>query len=141
MAKIARYVRDKANDYRPHSDGSGSFSSFAVSEQIRRPTREGAELIAGIARGMAPKKSGNYSRSFAIGRNRTFWFKPRNGPLQRRAVVEVINTADDAAAIEFGSGKPSIGKSTGQDRPQGGNNRAFRILGRAAARVGDFHGD
>lgn len=141
MAKLIRYVRDKANDYKPHSDGSGSFSSFAVSEQIREPTREGADDIMGIARGISPKGSGEYSRSFRIGRNRTFWFKPQNGPLQRRALVEVINTSDKAPAIEFGSGAPSVGDSAGAKRPQGGNNRSFRVLGRAAARVGDFHGD
>lgn len=141
MAKIIRYKRDKANDFKPHEDGSLPFSSFAISEQIRKPTRQGAELIAGIARGIAPKGSGAYSTSFRIGKAKRFMFKPRSGPLQPRAVVEVVNTDEKAAAIEFGSGQPSVGDAAGDPRPQGGSNQPFRVLGRAAARVGDFHGD
>lgn len=140
MPKRIRYKRDRANDYRRHADGSGSFSEFAVSEQIRKPTKQGAELAMGIMRGIAPKGSGDYSTSFAIGRARTIWFKPKGGPLQRRAVVEIINTSPDAAAIEFGSGRASEGKSAGKPRPQGGSNKPFRVMMRGASRVGDFSG-
>lgn len=135
--KRAKYKRDRANDYRPHSDGSGSFSAFAVSEQIRKPVKQGAELVIGIARGMSPGgPGGTYANSFEIGRARTFWFKPKSGPLQRRAVVEVINTDPKAAAIEFGSGGQGEGASAGGARPQGGSNRAYRVLMRAGGRVG-----
>jgi hypothetical protein len=130
MAKIARYVRDKANDYRRHSDGSHSFSAFAVSEQIREPVKQAADQVIGIARGIGPKKSGNYISSFGIGTKRTFWFKPKDGPLQLAA---------NAAAIEWGSGVPNTGATPDIERPQGGNNQPFRVLGRAGARVGDFH--
>jgi hypothetical protein len=139
MAKIARYVRDRANDYTRHSDGSQSFSAFAISDQIREPCKQAADLVIGIARGIAPKKSGDYAASFGIGPKQAFWFKPIEGPLQLRAVVEVVNTSDKAPAVEFGSGEPSVGESSGDPREQGGSNRAFRVLGRAAARVGDFH--
>lgn len=139
--RVARYRRDKANDYRPHDDGSGSFSAFAVSEQIREPVKLGARAVIGIARSLAPKGGGRYASSFEIGRERTFWFKPRSGPLQRRAQVEVINTAPYAVAIEFGSGESSEGDTAGEARPQGGWNRPYRVLGRAGARVGDFHGE
>ena len=140
MAKIARYVRDRPNDFAPHSDGSGSMSSFVISSQIRRPVMLAALEVIGIAKAMAPKESGEYSRSFAIGqRRKMFMFKPEGEPLQPRALVEVINTAESAPAIEFGSGKRSVGDSAGDPRPQGGGNKPFRILGRAGARVGDFH--
>lgn len=136
MAKIAHYRRDRANDFKPHSDGSESFSSFAVSDQIRRPVRLAAAQVVGIARGIAPKKSGRYALSFEIGKAKEFMFKPRNGPLQRRAVIEVINTDPKAVAMEFGSGE---GSTDGEYRPQGGGNLPFRTLGRAGARVGDYH--
>lgn len=139
--RVIRYKRDRANDYRPHKDGSGSFSAFAVSEQIRKPVRAGAELVIGIARGISPGgPGGTYAGSFEIGRKRTIWFKPITGPLQRRAIVEVINTDPKAAAIEFGSGRPSVGASKGKGRPQGGSNRAYRVLMKAGGRVGDFSG-
>lgn len=140
MTKRATYKRDRANDYRRHADGTESFSAFAVSEQIRKPTIQGAEMVAGIARGIAPKFGGGYARSFKIGRTRTIWFKPKQGPLQRRAVVEVINDDPKAVAMEFGSGPSSVGGSAGGARPQGGSNPAFRVLMRAGKRVGDFHG-
>lgn len=139
MAKIARYVRDRPNDFTRHSDGSQSMSAFVISDQIRNPCKQAADLIIGIARGISPQKSGDYRDSFGIGPKQAFWFKPADGPLQLRAVVEVVNTSDKAPAIEFGSGRPNEGQSPDIPREQGGSNRPFRILGRAAARVGDFH--
>lgn len=136
---IATYRRDRPNDFRRHSDGSAPFSSFAVSDQLRRPTLQLAHVIVTIARRIAPRHTGEYAASFAINtRTKEFVFKPRGYPRQRRAVVEVINTDEKAAAIEFGSGEPSVGDSSGESRPQGGFNTNFRVLGRAAAKVGDF---
>lgn len=136
MAKIIRYVRDRPNDFRPHDDGSLPMSAFVVSDKIRRPCLQAAHHLIGIARGLAPKKSGAYSESFGIGPAKEFMFKPAGEPLQRRAVVEVVNTDDKAVAMEFGSGE---GSTDGEYRPQGGGNLPYRVLGRAAARVGDFH--
>lgn len=136
MARIVTYRRDRPNDYKPHTDGSGSMSSFVISDQIRDPLLSAGRLIIGIARGIAPKKTGTYANSFAIGKKTTFMFKPAGEPLQRRAVVEVINTDDKAVAMEFGSGE---GSTDFEYRPQGGGNLPYRVLGRAGARVGDFH--
>ena len=135
------YKRDRPNDYKPHDDGSLSFSSFAISDKIRRPCVLAGYQVIGIARGLAPKESGDYAGSFKLGKAKTFMYKPRGFPRQRRALVEVINTSPKAPAIEFGSGPPSEGDSAGEARPQGGSNQVFRVLGRAGAKVGDLSGD
>jgi len=139
MAELIRYRRDRANDFRRHSDGSAPMSSFVISNQIRRPCVEAAYAVIGIAQGLAPKGSGAYAALFGIGKRERFMFKPAGEPLQPRAVAEVINTDDKAPAIEWGSGQANDGASPDTDRPQGGSNQPFRVLGRAGARVGDFH--
>jgi hypothetical protein len=136
MARLIRYRRDKPNDFRPHTDGSLSMSSFVISGQIRHPCLQAAAEVIGIAKSIAPKKSGTYARSFGIGPAKKFWFKPVGEPLQLRAVVEVVNTDDKAVAMEFGSGE---GSTDGEYRPQGGGNLPYRVLGRAGGKVGDFH--
>jgi hypothetical protein len=111
-------------------------SSFVISGQIRHPCLVAAGELIGIAQNIAPKKSGTYSRAFRVGPKKKFWFKPHGEPLQLRAVVEVENTDDKAVAMEFGSGE---GSTDGEYRPQGGGNLPYRVLGRAGARIGDFH--
>ena len=129
---IATYRRDRPNDFRRHSDGSAPFSSFAVSDQLRRPTLQLAHVIVTVARRMAPRHTGEYAASFAINtRTKEFVFKPRGYPRQRRAVVEVINTDSKSPAIEFGNA----------DLPQGGGNRPQRILLKAGLKVGSPPGE
>jgi len=55
-----------------------------------------------------------------------------------RATALVGNTAAHAAAVEFGSGEPSVGDTSGETRPQGGYNYAYRVLGRAGRAFGDW---
>ena len=139
MAKLIRYRRDKPNDFTPHTDGSLPMSAFVISGQIRHPCLQAAAEVIGIAKSIAPTKSGTYANAFGIGPDKKFWFKPVGEPLQLRAVVEVVNTDTKAVAIEFGSGEQSVGDSAGDERPQGGWNKPYRVLGRAGAKVGDFH--
>jgi hypothetical protein len=136
---LVYYQRDKVNSYKMHEDGSYPMSAFVESDKIRRPCLQAAYQVIGIARGLAPKNRGRYASSFGIGKRKVFLFKPAGEPRQRRAVVEVINTDPAAGAIEWGSGRPNEGASPGEPRPQGGSNQPFRVLGRAAAKVGDFH--
>jgi hypothetical protein len=139
MAKLIRYRRDRPNDFTPHSDGSLPMSAFVKSAQARHPALQAAGDVIRIAKGLAPKGSGNYAGSFGIGPAKEFWFKPHGEPLQLRAVAEVTNSAESAPAIEWGSGLSNDGASPETTRPQGGSNKPFRVLGRAGARVGDYH--
>lgn len=139
MARVMRYVRDKPNDFTPHSDGSLPMSAFVKSAQIRHPCLQAAGDVIRIAQGLAPKGSGEYAAAFGVGPTKEFWFKPAGEPLQLRAVAEVTNSSDKAPAIEWGSGAANDGSPGTTDRPQGGSNKPFRVLGRAGAKVGDFH--
>ena len=136
------YKPDRPGDFTPHSDGSGSFSAFAVSDQMRKPLRRAAFEIIAIAKTVVPRSSdgrdGHYMDHFAINEAHGTYVGKSRSP---RAVVEVTNDAKNAVAVEFGSGEPSLGDSSGQGREQGGWNRAMRPLGRAAALIGDYHGD
>lgn len=140
----ARYVPDRPGDYRPHKDGSGSFSSFAVSEQIRKPLKRAAFDIIALAKAdptvtrSTDERDGHYVDHFSINEAHGTYIKTRFGRVPR-AVVEVINDAKNAVAVEFGSGESSVGDSAGEGRPQGGWNKQKRPLGRAASRIGDFH--
>ena len=138
MAKVIRYKPDKPGDFTPHDDGSGSFSTFAVSPQMRKPLMRAAYEIIAIAKTFVPRstdpRGGHYQDHFAA--HSTYDVKVGGIP---RAAAEVTNDYVTAAAMEFGSGDPSIGSSAGEDRPQGGWNKPKRPLGRAAGRVGDWH--
>jgi hypothetical protein len=138
--QVARYRPDKPGDFRPHSDGSGSFSEFTVSPQIRKPLLSAAYEIIAIAKSLVPRSSdprgGHYNDHFSINAVTGTYVGKRRSP---RAVVEVINDHPNAPAVEFGSGDPSVGISAGIDRPQGGWNKPKRPLGRAAGQVGDWH--
>jgi hypothetical protein len=136
MGKLIWYRRDRPNDFTPHSDGSLPMSAFVKSGQARHPALQAAGDVIRIAKSIAPKKSGDYAGSFGIGPAKEFWFKPHGEPLQLRAVVEVVNTDDKAVAMEFGSGE---GSTDQEYRPQGGGNHAYRVLGKAAGMVGDYH--
>jgi hypothetical protein len=136
--KVIRYKADKPGDFRPHEDGSGSFSSFAVSSQMRKPlVRAGHDIVA-IAKTIVPPsgdpRNGHYNDHFAV--HSTYDLKLKTGP---RAVAEVTNDYWTAPALEFGSGDPSIGDSAGEERPQGGWNKPKRPLGKAGGMIGDWH--
>lgn len=140
---IVTYKQDKVNDFRPHADGSGSFSSFAISAQLRKPLVRAGYNVIGIARGLVvpsdDERDGHYRDKFSIDNSqKTILFKPRGGPRAPRAVAVVQNTAKNAAALEFGSGDESVG-TPGIKRPQGGWNNMKRPLGRAGGKVGDWH--
>jgi hypothetical protein len=53
-----------------------------------------------------------------------------------RVTSNLGNTAAHAPAVEFGSGE---GSTDAEDRPQGGGNLPFRVLGRTGRAFGDFH--
>jgi hypothetical protein len=54
----------------------------------------------------------------------------------KRVTANLGNTADHAAAIEFGSGE---GSTDAEYRPQGGGNLPFRVLGKTGRAFGDFY--
>jgi hypothetical protein len=143
MGKRMTYKPDKANDYRPHSDGSGSFSSFAVSPQMRKPLVRAAYDIIAIAKADVGRsgddRNGHYVDGFSVDEVQAAYIKPKRGPRQARAVAEVQNDYWTAPAMEFGSGDPAIGSSAGEERPQGGWNKPKRPLGRAASKIGAWH--
>jgi hypothetical protein len=137
------YKPDRVNDYRPHSDGTGSFSSFAVSAQLRKPLVRASYDIIAIAKALVPPsedpRNGHYSDHFAVNKARATYLKPKRGPRQGRAVAIIVNDYPTAPAMEFGSGDPSVGLSAGAEREQGGWNKPKRPLGRAGGRVGQWH--
>lgn len=137
--RLVRYRPDKVNDFKPHEDGTGSFSSFLLSEQIRKPLNAAAKVVVAIATATAPSRSGDYASRFKVDETATIMFKPKGGKRHPRAIALVTNDSDHAAALEFGSGGRSVGTSSGQPRPQGGSNEPYRTLGRAAGKVGDWH--
>lgn len=143
MGKRLVYKPDKANDFRPHSDGSESFSAFAVSSQMRKPLLVAAFEIIGLAKADVGRsqddRNGHYSDGFSVNEVQAAYVKPKRGPRQARAVAEIQNDYWTAPAMEFGSGDPSIGLSSGEDRPQGGWNKPKRPLGRAASKIGDWN--
>ena len=138
MAKMIRYKADRPGDFKPHLDGSGSFSSFAVSPQMRKPLVRASFDIIAIAKSIVGRsgdpRNGHYSDHFSVNEAAGLVSK-RLGP---RAVAEVINDHDNAPALEYGSGDPSIGESAGLARPPGGWNKPKRPLGRAAGKVGNW---
>ena len=144
-AKMAVYKPDKSKDMAPHSDGSLPFGAFIVSSQIRKPLMTAAIEIVAIAKTLAGRsddpRDGHYSDHFSINEIHGGWIKTRTDPHSKRAVVEIINDAKNAVAIEIGSGWPSEGITGGAERiaKQAGWNKAKHPLGRAAKMIGDFH--
>lgn len=146
MARQLRYVRDKPDDHKPHSDGSLPFADFVVSSQIRRPLTLAAHDIVAIAKAdpqAAPSdddRDGHYIDHFNVTGQKVVLMATAADPKSRlRAAAVVENDAKNSVALEFGSGERSVGDSHGVGRPQGGWNKPKRILGRAASKVGDFH--
>lgn len=137
-----RYRADKPGQMTPNKESPGlqPFGAFAVSKRMQKLTiRIGMDVaaLAGtfVPSSSEPKDGPAYADSFHVvpGKIITIEGLPR-------VTSDVVNTADHAAALEFGSGDQSVGDSAGEPRPQGGSNKAMRPLGRAGAKIGDFHG-
>lgn len=125
--------------YEPTHYGPTNFAGFMVSAQIRRPLHEVGRAIIEIAQGIVPPsddpRNGHYSEHFSTA-DSTEFIATKRSVRSMRAVVYVENDSPSAAAMEFGSGAPSVGESKGQSRKQGGSNQQKRPLGRAATTIG-----
>ena len=143
--------------YKPkgRSPGFGTFGQFMVSDQIRKPLERAALDIIAIAKASVTTKTGgqrsddprsgtpgkpHYVDAFALhsrGRQ-TLVYDSRAGKMNPHAMVEISNHAENAIALEIGSGVRSQGTTGGAERQaeQGGWNRAKRPLGRAGRAVG-----
>ena len=125
--------------YEPTHYGRNNFAGFMLSEQIRLPLRGIAHEIIAVAKGFVPPsddpRNGHYSEHFSTV-DGTEFIATKREVRTVRAVVYVENDAPSAAAMEFGSGAPSVGTSKGQPRKQGGSNQQKRPLGRASMIVG-----
>ncbi|HEX5511614.1 MAG TPA: hypothetical protein VFX41_07840 [Actinomycetales bacterium] len=55
-----------------------------------------------------------------------------------RRSARVVNDAEHAAAVEFGSGERNDAMTGPNDRPQGGWNNPNRVLARAGSMVGEM---
>lgn len=131
------------------SPGFGTFKQFMVSDQIRKPLRMAAlDMIAlakaSVSRSDDPRsgKPGkpHYTDAFSLHTEglETLVFDGRVGRWNPHAMVQISNHAQNAIALEFGSGDPSEGLTGGRERQakQGGWNKAKRPLGRAGRAIG-----
>ena len=113
------------------------FGAFVMSPRMQGLVNKISRDTAIIARMLSPEgddpRDGKprYKDSFgtAVG-------KPVKIDGLLRVTGLVFNTAPHAVAIEFGSGE---GSTDAEDRPQGGGNLPFRVLGKAGRIMGDFH--
>lgn len=126
---------------RGKSPGYGTFGEFMVSDQMRKPVFRAAVDIVAIAKTLVDRskdeRDGHYTDKFSIhsGGLQTVVGKRRNP----RVMVQISNSAKNAVAVEFGSGPPATGPSTGEEREQGGWSKAKRPLGRAGVKVGRLY--
>jgi len=137
--------RVRVSDFHPSytargkSPDFGTFGDFMVSEQIQDPLREAAADIIEVAKTLVPPsqddRDGHYSDKFGVQAGRLRMVVGKAFP-NRRAIVRVTNSAKNAVALEFGSGREAEGTSRGEDRPQGGWNTAKRPLYRAGRKIG-----
>lgn len=102
--------------YKPDHRGIGR---FMVSEQARRPAIRIAHKIVPVAKADTPVQDGVLINSYEVDERPPNVFVLPGG---YRSVAKVVNTAPHAAAVEFGNKR----------------SRARRMLGRAAARFGDY---
>jgi len=126
------------------SPGFLSFDKFMVSDQIRKPLKRAAIDIIAIAKATVPRsddeRDGHYTDKFSIQGEglETLVFDSRVGMMNRHAMVQISNHAKNAIAVEFGSGYPSEGTTSGRERKekQRGWNKPMRPLGRAGRKIG-----
>lgn len=143
----ARFVPSYKREGR--SPEFGTFREFMVSDQIRKPLYRAAFDIIAIAKALVPRsddpRSGlpdkpHYADSFSIQGEglQTLIFDSRVGRWNPHAMVQISNHANNAIPVEFGSGWPSEGTTSGAERKakQGGWNKAKRPLGKAGRVIG-----
>lgn len=131
------------------SPGFDDFGKFMVSDQIRRPLGKACVDIIAIAKVLVPRsddpRSGtpekpHYTDAFSIQNIglETLVYDSRVGKMNRHAMAQISNHAENAIAMEYGSGWPSKGTTSGAERKekQGGWNKAKRPLGRAGRKIG-----
>lgn len=130
--------------YKPNgrSPGFGTFGEFMVSPQVRHPVTLAAVDIMNLARTLSPRSK--RQRTDDDGPAYRDGFRLHSKGLQTqvgkrrapRVMVQISNVSQHAVPVEFGSGPPAEGASSGQERPQGGWNKAARPLGRAGRKIG-----
>lgn len=138
MARSLRYVQDKPGRVTPYPESRGMlpFGAFAVSPRVQKLTIRIAKDVKALAKAISPEgedpRDGKpaYKDSFIVVPG-----KPLKIDGLLRSTALVGNTAPHATAIEFGSGE---GSTDAEDRPQGGGNLPFRVLGRAGSTIGEF---
>lgn len=139
---VVRYIPDRPQS-RGTRDGMLLIGDFAVSAQIRKPCVRAAYDIIAIAKAIIGRsddeRDGHYADKFAVNEIFGTRIKTKYGMVPH-AIAEITNSAKNAVAVEFGSGERSVGDSAGDPREQGGWNKPMRPLGRAASKIGDFHG-
>ena len=139
MARALYYKADRPGQKTPNKESPHlqPFGMFAVSPRIQALTIRIAKDVKAVAKAISPEgddpRDGKpaYRDSFIVVPGKPLKIK---GLL--RATALVGNTAPHATAVEFGSGE---GSTDAEDRPQGGGNLPFRVLGRAGSTIGDFH--
>jgi len=135
--RIVYYRADKPGKVTPYPGSPFlPFGAFAVSARMQGLMNKVGRDTAGLAKMFVPsgsdEKGGqSYRESFVIVPGSLVKIKGL-----RRVSTNVVNTADHAAALEFGSGEAS---GDGEPRPQGGGNLPKRPLGKAGMMMGDFH--
>lgn len=115
------------------------FGAFCMSPRmqglVNKVSRDGAIIARMLSPDGVDKEGGvKYRDSF---------FVKVGKPLRIDGLLRVTsligNSDPKAPAIEFGSGKASVGDSADVERPQGGSNEPFRVLGKVGRILGDFH--
>lgn len=134
-----QYKADKPGRVTPYPGSPFlPFGAFCISPRIQGLTlkigRDVATLAKMFVKPSDDERNGHYRDKFIV---------VPGAPLKiqglTRATALVGNTSPSAAAVEFGSGEPSVGDSAGDGRPQGGYSAPKRPLGKAGMMIGDFH--
>ena len=115
------------------------FGAFVMSPRVQGLITKVAGDMAVYARAISPdgpeedRKAGTarYKDSFKVTVGKALKIDGL-----KRVTANLGNTAEYAAAIEFGSGE---GSTDAEYRPQSGGNLPFRVLGRTGRAFGDFH--
>lgn len=134
------YRADKPGKKTPYYQSKGMlpFGAFCVSPRVQGLVLKIGRDTATLAKMFVPpsddERNGHYRDKFVVTPGKLLKIEGLE-----RATSLVGNTSPSAAAVEFGSGEPSVGDSSGESRPQGGYNVAKRPLGKAGRMMGDFH--
>lgn len=130
------------------SPGFGTLGQFMVSDQIGRPLVRAAVDMVAVMKALAPRsddprrpeRGPHYADRFSIqaGPLVTMVYDSRARKNNPHRMVQISNDADDAIAIELGSGIKSAGTTKGAERrqKQGGWNKPMRVMGRGGRLIG-----